>query len=94
MIVGDSRIRGTVRQGACAYEDAMAKKPFDVDTVFRRIKKEVAGFADAAMFDLRTRGFTGTEPPTMSAERFEFVRRRISPPSSYVANAPKTASQA
>ncbi|HVD59494.1 MAG TPA: endonuclease III [Gemmatimonadaceae bacterium] len=36
----------------------MAKKPFDVDTVFRRIKKEVAGFADAAMFDLRTRGFT------------------------------------
>jgi hypothetical protein len=26
---------------------------------------------------LRTRGFTGTEPPTMSAERFEFVRRRI-----------------
>lgn len=36
----------------------MPKKPFDIDTVVRRLRKEVAGFADAAMFDLRTRGFT------------------------------------
>lgn len=36
----------------------MPKKPFDIDTVLRRIRKEVAGFKDAAMFDLRTRGFT------------------------------------
>ncbi len=36
----------------------MAKKPFDIDTVLRRIRKEVAGFADAAMFDLRSRGFS------------------------------------
>jgi endonuclease-3 len=35
----------------------MAKKPFDIDTVLPRIRKEVAGFADAAMFDLRSRGF-------------------------------------
>ncbi|MFN2602999.1 MAG: endonuclease III [Gemmatimonadaceae bacterium] len=35
----------------------MAKKPFDIDTVVRRIRKEIAGFADAAMFDLRSRGF-------------------------------------
>jgi endonuclease-3 len=35
----------------------MAKKPFDIDTVVRRLRKEVAGFADAAMFDLRSRGF-------------------------------------
>jgi endonuclease-3 len=35
----------------------MPKKPFDIDVVVRRIRKEVAGFADAAMFDLRTRGF-------------------------------------
>ena len=34
------------------------KKPFDIDTVLRRIKKEIAGFADAAMFDLRSRGFS------------------------------------
>lgn len=36
----------------------MPNKPFDIDTVLTRIRKETAGFADAAMFDLRTRGFT------------------------------------
>lgn len=36
----------------------MAKKPFDIDIVLRRIRKEIARFADAAMFDLRSRGFT------------------------------------
>jgi len=35
----------------------MPKKAFDIDTVLRRIRKEIAGFADAAMFDLRSRGF-------------------------------------
>jgi endonuclease-3 len=35
----------------------MQKKPLDIDVMIRRIRKEVAGFADAAMFDLRTRGF-------------------------------------
>ena len=34
------------------------KKPFDIDTVLPQIKKEIAGFADAAMFDLRSRGFS------------------------------------
>lgn len=36
----------------------MPKKLFDIDVMIRRIRKEVAGYADAAMFDLRTRGFT------------------------------------
>jgi endonuclease-3 len=35
----------------------MRKKAFDIDEVIRRIRKEVEGFADAAMFDLRSRGF-------------------------------------
>jgi endonuclease-3 len=35
----------------------MRKEPLDIDVMIRRIRKEVAGFADAAMFDLRTRGF-------------------------------------
>lgn len=35
----------------------MRKKQFDIHVMVRRIRKEVAGFADAAMFDLRTRGF-------------------------------------
>lgn len=35
----------------------MRKKPFDIDTVVRRIREEVAAHADAAMFDLRSRGF-------------------------------------
>ena len=32
------------------------KRPFDVHTVVRRIRAEVEGFADAAMFELRERG--------------------------------------
>src|SRR4029079_6785360 len=35
----------------------MRKKAFNIDEVIRRIRKEVEGFADAAMFDLRSRGF-------------------------------------
>jgi endonuclease-3 len=34
------------------------KKPFDIDAVVRRIRKEVAQYADAAMFDLRSQGFS------------------------------------
>jgi endonuclease-3 len=49
-------------EGACspiAQPDAqMLKKPFDIETVLRLIRKEVARYADAAMFDLRTRGFS------------------------------------
>ncbi|HMA20204.1 MAG TPA: hypothetical protein VKO87_05345, partial [Gemmatimonadaceae bacterium] len=40
------------------HGNAMATKPFDIDTVVQRIRKEIAGFKDAAMFALRTRGFT------------------------------------
>lgn len=35
----------------------MAKEPFDIDKVFRRLRRAVAGFPKAAMFDLRDRGF-------------------------------------
>jgi endonuclease III len=35
----------------------MAKLPFDVSVVLRRIRKEVAQYADAAMFELRDRKF-------------------------------------
>lgn len=33
------------------------KRPFDIHTVVRRIRKEVKQFADAAMFDLAARGY-------------------------------------
>src|SRR3954470_2551437 len=34
-----------------------AKEPFDIDKVFRRLRKAVKGLPKAAMFDLRDRGF-------------------------------------
>ena len=34
-----------------------AKLPFDIHSVVRRIRKEVSRFADAAMFDLASRGY-------------------------------------
>jgi endonuclease-3 len=34
------------------------KLPFDIDAVVRRIRKEVAQYADAAMFDLRSHGYS------------------------------------
>jgi endonuclease-3 len=33
------------------------KRPFDIHTMIRRIRKEVRQFADAAMFDLASRGY-------------------------------------
>src|SRR3989337_1711479 len=33
------------------------KRPFDIHTVVRRIRKEVSRFADAAMFDLAAQGY-------------------------------------
>jgi endonuclease III len=33
------------------------KRPFDIHTMVRRIRKEVRQFADAAMFDLASRGY-------------------------------------
>ena len=36
----------------------LAKRPFDIHTVLRRIRREVAQFRDAAMFDLRSHGFS------------------------------------
>src|SRR5215218_10392482 len=36
----------------------LRKKPFDIDAVVRRIRKEVAQYADAAMFDLRSQGYS------------------------------------
>jgi endonuclease-3 len=33
------------------------KQPFDIDEVFRRLRRAVAGLPKAAMFDLRDRGF-------------------------------------
>jgi endonuclease-3 len=35
----------------------MAKRPFDIDEVVRRIRHEVKRFADAAMFDLANQGY-------------------------------------
>jgi endonuclease-3 len=35
----------------------MAREPFDIDEVFRRLRIAVAGLPRAAMFDLRDRGF-------------------------------------
>ncbi len=37
--------------------DKTGKRPFDIHAVVRRIRKEVAQYADAAMFDLRSHGF-------------------------------------
>jgi endonuclease-3 len=34
-----------------------AKEPFDIDEVFRRLRKAVGGLPKAAMFDLRDRGY-------------------------------------
>jgi endonuclease-3 len=34
-----------------------AKRPFNIDTVLRRIRQEVKQFADAAMFDLAEQGY-------------------------------------
>lgn len=39
-------------------ETVPVKEPFDIDEVFRRLRKAVAGFPKAAMFDLRDRGFS------------------------------------
>ncbi|HEX6576173.1 MAG TPA: endonuclease III [Gemmatimonadaceae bacterium] len=36
----------------------LAKKAFDIHTVVRRIRKEVEQYADAAMFDLRSHGYS------------------------------------
>ena len=36
----------------------MAKRPFDIDEMVRRIRHEVKQFADAAMFDLADQGFS------------------------------------
>lgn len=36
---------------------SLRKRPFSVDVVMRRIRREVAQFADAAMFDLRSHGY-------------------------------------
>src|SRR4030088_3180451 len=38
-------------------EAASSKEPFDIDEVFRRLRKAVAGLPKAAMFDLRDRGY-------------------------------------
>jgi endonuclease-3 len=35
----------------------VAKEPFDIDEVFRRLRHAVAGLPKAAMFDLRDRGY-------------------------------------
>jgi endonuclease-3 len=36
----------------------MAKRPFDIDDMVRRIRHQVKQFADAAMFDLANQGYT------------------------------------
>src|SRR5215212_4602434 len=36
----------------------LTKRPFNIDVVLRRIRREVAQFKDAAMFDLRSHGYT------------------------------------
>jgi endonuclease III len=37
---------------------SLRKRPFDIGTVVRRIRKEAAKYADAAMFDLRSHGYS------------------------------------
>jgi endonuclease-3 len=39
------------------HNAAMTKRAFDIDEVLRRIRSEVARYADAAMFDLRSHGY-------------------------------------
>lgn len=41
----------------CTYGWTMPKRPFDADDVVRRLREEVRGFADAAMFELRDGGY-------------------------------------
>lgn len=36
---------------------ALKKRPFNIDVVVRRIRREVEQYADAAMFDLRSHGY-------------------------------------
>jgi len=43
--------------GEPTKEPAASKEPFDIDAVFRRLRKAVADVPKAAMFDLRDRGF-------------------------------------
>jgi len=38
--------------------ERLPKRPFDIDAVVRRIRREVARYADAAMFDLRSHGYS------------------------------------
>src|SRR5438477_5323318 len=38
-------------------EPATVKEPFDIDEVFRRLRRAVADRPKAAMFDLRDRGY-------------------------------------
>ena len=45
------------RTGRPQSEPAPTKEPFDIDEVFRRLRRAVAGLPKAAMFDLRDRGF-------------------------------------
>ncbi len=40
------------------HNAAVKKRAFDIDEVLRRIRKEVARYADAAMFDLRSHGYS------------------------------------
>ncbi len=46
-----------MRKRAAVIPDIETKEPFDIDEVFRRLRKAVAGLPKAAMFDLRDRGF-------------------------------------
>jgi endonuclease-3 len=41
-----------------AAEPRSAKEPFDIDEVFRRLRRAVADLPKAAMFDLRDRGYS------------------------------------
>lgn len=47
----------TKTQPATRRANADAKEPFDIDEMFRILRKAVAGFPKAAMFDLRDRGY-------------------------------------
>jgi endonuclease-3 len=46
-----------MRKPVVAVPDEDIKEPFDIDEVFRRLRKAVRGLPKAAMFDLRDRGF-------------------------------------
>src|SRR3546814_15424058 len=56
-----------------------AKEPLDIDEVFRRLRRAVAGLPKAAMFELRDRGHGRSEERRVGKECVSTFRSRVSP---------------